>query len=96
MTTNCVSGYNVYRSISATGPWTTPLNSSPQTGVTYQDQTAVVGQTYTYAIMAFSIACTQTGPPASWTFCGSSAPLLGTLTVPTAPGGVVGFAWSVQ
>jgi hypothetical protein len=98
VTTNCVSGYNLYRSASSTGPWLVPLNATPIVGLNYSDPTAVIGQTYTYALTAFSIACTtpSNAPPTGWNFCGSSSPsLTGTLTVPSAPNGTAGFTWAV-
>jgi hypothetical protein len=44
--------YNVYRATAATGPFTTPLNSSPITGTTYTDTTVQAGQTYYYVATA--------------------------------------------
>ena len=44
--------YNVYRAAASTGPFTTPLNSSPITGITYVDTTVQAGQTYYYVVTA--------------------------------------------
>ena len=44
--------YNVYRAAASTGPFTTPLNSSPITGTTYVDTTVQAGQTYYYVATA--------------------------------------------
>jgi fibronectin type 3 domain-containing protein len=44
--------YNVYRATAATGPFTTPLNSSPITGTTYTDTTVQAAQTYYYVATA--------------------------------------------
>ena len=51
--------YNVYRSTSSTGPFTTPLNSSPITGTTYVDTTVQAGQTYYYVVSAVAANGTQ-------------------------------------
>ena len=44
--------YNVYRATGSTGPFTTPLNSSPITGTTFVDTTVQAGQTYYYVATA--------------------------------------------
>lgn len=78
-----VLGYNVFRSASATGPFTVPLNATPQTALTYIDSTAVIGQTYTYAVTAVATPCTPTTPVG--TPCGSSQPATATTTIPAQP-----------
>lgn len=89
-----VVGYNVFRASSSTGPFTTPLNSTPLTGLTYTDSTAVIGSTYTYAVEAVAIACTPTTPVG--TPCGSSSPATATTTVPAQPGGTVTIVITIQ
>lgn len=44
--------YNVFRAAASTGPFTTPLNSTPITGTTYTDTTVAAGQTYYYVATA--------------------------------------------
>jgi hypothetical protein len=44
--------YNVYRAASASGPFTTPLNSSPISGTAFTDTTVQAGQTYYYVAAA--------------------------------------------
>lgn len=44
--------YNIYRATSSSGPFTTPLNSSPITLTTYTDTTVQAGQTYYYVATA--------------------------------------------
>lgn len=78
-----VVGYNIFRSGSSTGPFTVPLNSVPQTALTYIDPTAVIGQTYTYAVTAVGTPCTATTPVG--TPCGSSVPATVTTTIPAQP-----------
>jgi hypothetical protein len=51
--------YNVYRATTSTGPFTTPLNSSAITGVTYKDTTVAAGQTYYYAVAAVAAGGAQ-------------------------------------
>lgn len=46
--------YNVYRSASTSGPFTTPLNTSPITTTTYTDTTVQAGQTYYYVVTAIA------------------------------------------
>jgi hypothetical protein len=57
--------YNVYRATAATGPFTTPLNSSPITGTTYTDTTVQAGQTYYYVATAVAngIESADSSPP---------------------------------
>lgn len=86
-TSTGVTGYNVFRSASPTGPFTTPLNATPTTSLTFTDTTAVIGQTYTYAVTAVGTPCTPTTPVS--TPCGSSAPATATTTIPVQPGGTV-------
>ncbi len=83
VTTGCVSGYNVYRSTSSTGPFTTPLNSTLLTSTTFTDTGAVIGSTYTYAVTAVGPACTPTTPVG--TPCGSSLPATDTTNIPPQP-----------
>lgn len=83
-TTPGVTGTNVYRATSPTGPFTKPLNVSPITDVTFTDTTAVIGQTYSYVVTAITPPCTNTTP--ATTACGEStfsAPA--TTTVPPKP-----------
>lgn len=56
-----VTGYNVYRSGSASGPFTAPLNSSLVTATQYVDATVVAGQTYFYAVTAEGSSDDQSG-----------------------------------
>ena len=51
--------YNVYRATASTGPFTTPLNTSPITGTTYKDTTVTTGQTYYYVVTAVASGGTQ-------------------------------------
>jgi cellulose 1,4-beta-cellobiosidase len=51
--------YNVYRATASTGPFTTPLNSSPITGTTYTDTAVTAGQTYYYVVTAVASSGTQ-------------------------------------
>ena len=58
--------YNVYRATASTGPFTTPLNSSPITGTTYKDSLVQAGQTYYYVVTAVATDGTESadsGPP---------------------------------
>src|ERR1039458_6220124 len=45
-TSSGVTGYNVFRSASTTGPFTVPLNTTPVTATNYVDTGAVIGNTY--------------------------------------------------
>jgi len=84
-TTTQVTGYNVQRSTSTSGPFTI-LNTALIAGTSYVDATAVVGSTYTYEVIAVAPACT----PTSTTPCGSSAPSApATTAVPAQPVAVV-------
>ena len=47
-----LAGYDVYRSSSSSGPFTTPLNSSPVNTAQYVDSNVVAGQTYYYVVTA--------------------------------------------
>lgn len=64
--------YNVYRATASTGPFTTPLNSSPITGTTYVDTTVQAGQTYYYVTTAV----------ANGTESANSSPVQGTIPSP--------------
>jgi hypothetical protein len=66
--------YNVYRAAASTGPFATPLNSSPITGTTYVDTTVQAGQTYYYAVTAVTSNGTQSAT--------SSPPMQGTIPTP--------------
>jgi hypothetical protein len=44
--------YNVYRASASTGPFTTPVNSSPISGTTFTDASVQAGQTYYYVATA--------------------------------------------
>lgn len=82
-TSSGITGYNVLRSASTSGPFTT-INASLVTGTAYTDTSAVVGSTYTYEVVAVAAACTPTTPVGST--CGSSAPSApATTTVPVQP-----------
>jgi fibronectin type 3 domain-containing protein len=48
--TSTVSGYNVYRGTTSSGPYATKLNSSLVTSDQYTDSTVVSGQTYYYVV----------------------------------------------
>jgi hypothetical protein len=81
-TSSGVTGYNVSRGASTSGPFT-QLNSALITGTTYADTTAVIGQTYTYQVVAMAVPCTPTTPVT--TVCGQSVPASATTTVPQQP-----------
>ena len=66
--------YNVYRAAASTGPFTTPLNSSPITGTTYVDTTVQAGQTYYYVVTAVASNGAQSAI--------SSPPVQGTIPSP--------------
>ena len=66
--------YNVYRAAASTGPFTTPLNSSPITGTTYVDTTVLAGQTYYYVVTAVASNGTLSA--------NSSPPVQGTIPTP--------------
>jgi len=57
--------YNVYRATSSSGPFTTPVNTSPITGTTFTDTTVQAGQTYYYVATAVSggVESADSGPP---------------------------------
>jgi hypothetical protein len=57
--------YNVYRATSSSGPFTTPVNTSPITGTTFTDTTVQAGQTYFYVATAVSggVESADSGPP---------------------------------
>lgn len=81
-TSTGVTGYNVYRcSAPCTPTIGTPLNSALIATTSYVDTTAVIGQTYTYAVAAVAPACTPNTP--TTTPCGQSA--LSTPTSTTVP-----------
>jgi fibronectin type 3 domain-containing protein len=82
-TSSGVTGYNVFRSASTTGPFTVPLNTTPVTATNYVDTGAVIGNTYTYAVTAVATACSPSGPVG--VACGSSAPATVTTTIPPQP-----------
>jgi fibronectin type 3 domain-containing protein len=57
-----LAGYNVYRGTTSGGESTTPLNSAPVTGTTYDDMNVQAGQKYYYKITAVSLnETTQSG-----------------------------------
>ena len=66
--------YNVYRATTSTGPFTTPLNSSPITGTTYVDTTVQAGQAYYYVVTAVAADGTESAD--------SSPPVQGTIPSP--------------
>ena len=47
-----VTGYNIYRGTASGAESATPLNTSPVTGVSFADTTAVSGTTYYYIVKA--------------------------------------------
>jgi hypothetical protein len=51
-----VTGYNVYRGSSSGGESTTPLNSTPITGTSFQDTTVTPANTYWYIVEALDTA----------------------------------------
>lgn len=57
--------YNVYRAAASTGPFTTPVNSAPITGLTYVDTTVQAGQTYYYVVTAVAagVESAPSSPP---------------------------------
>ena len=57
--TSGVEGYNVYRGTTSGGESTTPLNSTPFTGTTYDDETVQAGETYYYKVATVSSSGTQ-------------------------------------
>ena len=79
-TTTGVTGYNVSRGTSASGPFTL-LNAAPVTTTSYTDSAAAVSATYTYQVVAVGPPCT----PTMTTACGSSAPATATTNVPPQP-----------
>jgi hypothetical protein len=80
--TGTVTGYNVFRGATSTGPFT-QLNASLITGLTYADATAVVGQTYTYYVTAYAGACSPTQSPT--VICGTTPPsAMASTTIPPA------------
>jgi hypothetical protein len=52
--TSGIAGYNVYRGTTSGGESSTPINSTPITGTTYDDANVQAGQTYYYTITAVS------------------------------------------
>lgn len=87
--------YQLYRSTSGTGPWLTPINNSPIVGNNYNDASALIGQTYTYALFAVGPDCTPTTPVTS--VCGTSpGPATVATTVPAPPGTAVGMSSTVN
>jgi len=54
-----LAGYDVYRSSSSAGPFTTPLNSSPVTTTQYVDSNVAAGQTYYYVVTAVNSSSAQ-------------------------------------
>jgi hypothetical protein len=84
--------YNILRSASPSGPWTTPLNASPQADISYTDTQAPIGSTVTYAvIVVVPCASVPTG-----TACGSSPPATATVTIPPQPTAVVTVTIAIQ
>jgi hypothetical protein len=81
-TTGTVTGYTVFRGATSAGPFT-QLNASLVTALTYADTTAIVGQTYTYYVTAYSGACSPTQSPT--VICGTTLPsAMASTTVPPA------------
>jgi hypothetical protein len=54
--TTGINGYNVFRATTSGGYGTTPLNSSPISGLTFTDSSVSSGQTYFYVVMAVNSA----------------------------------------
>jgi fibronectin type 3 domain-containing protein len=50
--TSAVSGYNVYRGTTPSGPYATKLNSSLVGSIQFTDSTVTAGQTYYYVVTA--------------------------------------------
>ena len=50
--TGTISGYNVYRGTTPSGPYPTKLNSSLVGSVQFTDNTVTSGQTYYYVVTA--------------------------------------------
>lgn len=80
-TSTGVTGYSVSRGTSPSGPFTV-LTPTPIAGTTFTD-TATVGQTYTYQVVAVAPDCTPTTPVTQ--ACGTSAPAAATANVPPKP-----------
>lgn len=51
-TSPCIITYNLFRGTTAGGEGTTPINSSPITGLTYTDTNVSLGTTYYYVLEA--------------------------------------------
>ncbi len=64
-TTYGVVGYNVYRGTASGGESSTPLNSSPVSGLTYVDSNVQAGQEYFYYITAVVSGETTQSPPSN-------------------------------
>ncbi len=78
-----VTGYNVYRGTSSGGESSGPLNSSPlpATATSYQDNSAVAGQTYYYVVQAVNgSAASQASNEARVALASSGAPTQVNLT----------------
>jgi Abnormal spindle-like microcephaly-assoc'd, ASPM-SPD-2-Hydin len=59
-TSSGVTGYNIYRGATSSGPYT-QLNSSLITGTSYTDSSVVAGQTYYYVTTAVNSSGVQSG-----------------------------------
>jgi hypothetical protein len=81
-TSTGITGYNVSRGTSPSGPFTL-LTPTPITVLTYTDS-GTVGQTYTYQVVTVAPACTPTTPVTQ--ACGMSAPASASTNVPPPPG----------
>jgi hypothetical protein len=57
--------YNVYRATASSGPFTTPLNSTPIMGLAFVDTTVQAGQTYFYVVTAVAsgVESVPSSPP---------------------------------
>jgi hypothetical protein len=80
--------YNVFRCVAASATGCTPavaINTAPVTGTTYNDLSAVVGQSYMYGVEALAAPC----GPGSAGPCGSSTMtvLSQILYIPPRPAG---------
>lgn len=81
-TSSGVLGYNAFRAQGSGAP--AQLNTSLIAGTSYTDTTAVIGNTYSYTVVAVAAPCTNTTPVT--VACGSSpASAAVATTVPQQP-----------
>jgi fibronectin type 3 domain-containing protein len=60
--TDTVAGYNIRRATTPGGETGSPINSTPITGLTYEDSNVVAGTTYYYVVTAVSSAGVESAP----------------------------------